>query len=98
MPLSATVRFQAGCPGAPGAVARAGRDLAAQLGRQPGFVTYLLVQTPDGGLVSVHVYEDATSLAAADRLVAAWVGAHLAEPASPPAPVVSGEIIVQKGL
>jgi hypothetical protein len=32
----------------------------------------LLLEMPDGGCASIYIFDDATSLAAADRLVAAW--------------------------
>jgi hypothetical protein len=78
--------------------ARAGYALATHLSKAPGFVAYVLVETPGGGHAAVCIFEDRADLAAAEALVEGWY------PADPPAPRTStaqrivGEVVVQKGL
>ena len=77
---------------------RAGRVLAARLGAAPGFVACLLLETPDGRCTAISIFEDQASLEDGDRLVAAWLGAHVAAPGPDPPQLTAGEVIAQKGL
>jgi hypothetical protein len=79
-------------------LAREGHALATCLSKVPGFVACLLLEMPDGECASVSIFEDAASLAAANRLVAGWAAAE--QPASPAtaARPITGEVIAQRGL
>lgn len=98
MPLFAAVRVADGQGSTPEALSRAGHVLAGYLSQLPGFVSFVLVWATDGTVVSVSIHEDAASLAEADREVAAWAGAGSVEARPSLAPVITGEIIVQRGL
>ena len=79
-------------------LARAGRVLAACLGRAPGFVAYAALDAGAGVLAAVWFFETEADLRAADRLVAAWTAAHAAAVLPPPSQVTGGEVVAQKGL
>ena len=96
--MHATIACYAGGPGATDEVVRAGRQLATALSKTPGFVSYALLDSGDGALVSICVFEQQTELEAADRLVGTWVLEQLGAllPAGPQ--VFTGEVVVQKGM
>ena len=77
---------------------RAGRALAARLSQAPGFVSYATLNAGAGVLASVSFFETEAELAAADRLMAAWVAEHLAALLPRPPQVLSGEVLAQRGL
>ena len=66
--------------------------------KQPGLVTCALLEAGDGVLASVSVFETRATLAAADRLVEQWLTEDLAAllPCRPH--VITGEVVVQKGM
>jgi hypothetical protein len=75
-----------------------GQQLASELSRVPGFVSYALVDAGQGVLVSINVFEDRTDLEAADRIVAGWVAQHLGALLPHPPEVIAGEVVVQRGM
>ena len=84
--------------GSPDDLARAGRELAAVLGRAPGFVACAVLDADDGGGASVGLFERRADLDEAGRLVARWTAEHLAG-LLPEAPQVTrGEVVAQRGI
>jgi hypothetical protein len=79
-------------------VMRAGRRLASALSTAPGFVSFAVLDAGNGVLVSVAVFDDPTNLATADQLIVRWVAENLAALLSRPPEVISGEVIVQRGM
>ena len=67
------------------------------MGNVPGFVSHAAFMTDDGALVSISICEDAAGLEAIGRLMAGWLLANLPEARQQP-DVVSGEIVMQRGL
>ena len=95
--MHAVIRRYDRVAGPPDDLQRAGQALAARLSRAPGFVSYAALDAGAGVLASVSFFETAADLAAADRLLEAWVAEHLA-PLRPGAPqVTGGEVVAQKG-
>ena len=62
----------------------------------PGFVSYVLVRTADGGF-SVGVYEDRAGTDASTRAAADWVKQNLSELKVGPPEVVEGGVILHLG-
>ena len=98
MSLYATIGRYAGVTASIDAVMRAGRQLAFALSAAPGFVSYAVLDAGDGALVSVTVFDDRTSLEAADQLIVRWVAEHLAALLPCLTEVIAGEVIVQRGM
>ena len=96
--MYATIRRYEHVAGSPDEVLRAGRALAARVSQAPGFVSCAALDGGAGVLAAVCFFETAADLAAAGRLLEAWVTEHLA-PLRPGAPqVTDGEVVAQKGL
>ncbi len=77
---------------------RAGRTLSAALGDVAGFISCALLDTGDGGLVSIAICDGPAGLDEALRLLDAWLADHLAPTPAHPTTVITGEVIVQRGL
>lgn len=77
---------------------RTGRALTAALSDVDGFISCALLDTGDGGLVSIAIYEDAAGLEAARQIVDRWAAGHLVSAPRDPAALITGEVIVQRGL
>ncbi|MGD9891853.1 MAG: hypothetical protein AB7R89_08885 [Dehalococcoidia bacterium] len=76
----------------------AGRALTAALGDVAGFISCALLDTGDGGVVSIAIYEEAAGLEEARQIVDRWIAGHLDSTSSDPATLITGEVIVQRGL
>jgi hypothetical protein len=76
----------------------AGRQLASVLSQTPGFVSYAVLAAGDGVLVAVTVYDNPTDLAVADQFIGRWVAEHLPAVLPRPPAVITGEVIVQRGM
>jgi hypothetical protein len=96
--LHATICRYEGVTGPIDAVMLAGRQLASVVSQVPGFVSYALLDAGDGALVSINVFEDRIELEAADQLVGSWVAEHLALPLTQQPEMITGEVIVQRGM
>lgn len=95
--MHAMIRRDAGAVADTEALMRAGRALTAEMGNVPGFVSHAAFTTEDGALVSISICEDAAGLEAIGSLLSGWLLANI--PGRPQQPdVVSGEIIMQRGL
>lgn len=60
----------------------------------PGFVSYYLVRTPDGG-ASISVYEDSAGTEESTRRATAWVSENLASLHVPFPEVIEGETAIR---
>ena len=98
MSLHATICRYDGVTGPIDEVMRAGRQLATALSTTPGFVSYAVLDAGNGVLVSVNVFDDRTSLEAADQIIVRWVAEHLTALLPRPPEVIAGEVIVQRGM
>ena len=98
MSLHATICRYSGVTGPIDEVMDTGRQLASALSRSPGFVSYALVDAGDGAIVSICVFEDRTDLDAAGQIVGAEQGHQRAETLPNPTEVITGEVIVQRGM
>jgi hypothetical protein len=79
-------------------VVAVGRQLAFALSEASGFVSYAVLDAGDGVLVSITVFDDPTDLQTAAQLIDRWVAEHLAAVLPRPPAVVTGEVIVQRGM
>ena len=77
---------------------RAGHELAAVLGKAPGFVACAVLDTDGGGGAAVGLFERRADLDEAGRLVARWTAEHLAGPLPEAVQVTSGEVVGQRGI
>jgi hypothetical protein len=96
--MYATIRRYHHAAGSTDDLMRAGRALAARLSQAPGFVSYAALDAGAGVLATVAFFETAAELAAADRLVAAWVAEHADALLPRPPQTIGGEVVVQRGL
>jgi hypothetical protein len=96
--LHATICLYNGVTTSVDDVMRAGRRLASALSQTPGFVSYAVLDAGNGVLVFVTVFDDPTTLAAADQLIVRWVAEQLTPLLPRPPEVITGEVIVQRGM
>src|SRR5919204_6241391 len=92
-PMYATIRRYEHVAGSLDDLMRAGRALAARLSQAPGFVSFAALDAGPGVLASVSFFETEADLAAADRLVAAWVAEHLAALLAHPPEITGGGVV-----
>jgi hypothetical protein len=93
-----TIRWYERVAGSVDDIARAARELAANLSHTPGFVSYALVDAGNGAFASVSVFERQDDLLGADPLVTRWTSLGAAGLLSPAPESASGEVIAQKGI
>jgi hypothetical protein len=74
------------------------RTLATALGALPGFVAFVALAADAGAVAVLCICEDASSMAAANRLAAEWHRAHLGAIGASHTALCTGEVIAQKGL
>jgi hypothetical protein len=98
VPLHATICRYDGVTASIEAVMRAGRQLASALSTAPGFVSYAVLDAGGGVLVSVTVFDDRTTLEAAEQIIVRWVAEHMAALLPCPPEITAGEVIVQRGM
>jgi hypothetical protein len=96
--MHATIRRYGPGAGAGDARVRAWRALAALLAREDGFVSCAVLETGDGELAVISFFDDATSLAAADRKIESWLATWEGGLGRLLVQVTSGEVIAQRGL
>jgi hypothetical protein len=82
----------------PDAVITTGRRLAARLNGVRGFVAYLLLDAGDGAFVGVSIFEDEAGLAEDTALLGHSPTQQDGMLSPRPTRIVSGEVVVQKGL
>ena len=98
MSLHATICCYDGVIGPIDEVMDVGRELATALSQASGFVSYALLDGGNGAIVSIYVFEDRTDLDAAEQIVGELKGHQRAEMLSNPTEVITGEVIVQRGM
>jgi hypothetical protein len=75
--MYATIQRYAHVAGTPDDVALVGRQIASLLSAQPGFVSWVLVQEPDGVVATVGLFDDEPSAREISHLAARWLREHL---------------------
>jgi heme-degrading monooxygenase HmoA len=90
-------RFQI-TAGAVDALVRTARALTATLSEIPGFISFVMLETDDGGLTAIFIFEDRAGLEAADQATTAWAAQHSVSENRPALPLMRGQIVVQRGL
>ena len=58
----------------------------------PGFLTYYVLDSGDGAVTSVSVFEDQSAAEESNRKAADWVGQNLASMLPNPLEIVAGEV------
>jgi heme-degrading monooxygenase HmoA len=96
--MHATIRHYAPGAGSGEEGVRAWRALAAALSGEAGFISCAVLATGDGGLAAISFFDDAASLAAADRKIEGWLAERAADLARLLVQVASGEVVAQRGL
>jgi hypothetical protein len=96
--MHATIRHYAPGAGSGEDGVHAWRALAAALSGEGGFISCAVLTTGDGGLAAISLFDDAATLAAADRRVEDWLAARAGDLAGRLVQVTSGEIVAQRGL
>jgi hypothetical protein len=80
-------------------VAQHGRRLAAALSELPGFVSFVMLETEADGLAAVAIFDDAAGLQTGGAAIMHWLQERATGlDATTAMPLLSGEIIVQRGL
>jgi hypothetical protein len=78
-------------------VKKADETLKPSLSELPGFGGYYLIDTGNGVIASVSVFDTAEHADASTKLASGWVAEHKLETALPNAPkITSGEIVVHE--
>lgn len=96
--MHATIRRYAPGAGLGEDGVHAWRALATWLSREAGFISCAVLATGDGGLAAISIFDDAATLAAADRRVEAWLAARAGERAPLLVQAATGEVVAQRGL
>ena len=59
-----------------------------------GFRAYYILRTPDGGAISISVYDDASGADASNAAAAGWIRENLPSLAAAPPETTAGEVAV----
>lgn len=82
-----------------GDLAAQGRTLAAALSKLPGFVSFVMLESVADGIASMAIFDDAVGLQAGDAVITSWLREHMpALDVAATIPLLSGEIVAQRGL
>ena len=96
--MRAMIRRDEGAAAVVDPLIRDARALSAAAGRVSGFIVHTILQTDDGALISVSICEDQVGLTELDQLFTTWLVGQAAVSARPAPRVISGDVILQKGL
>jgi hypothetical protein len=96
--MHATIRHYAPSAGLEENRVHAWRALAAALREETGFISCAVLATRDGGLAAITLFDDAASLAAADRRIEGWLAEREGGLGRLLLQVTSGEVVAQCGL
>lgn len=85
---------------------RSGRALATALASVPGFLAFLALETADGGVTGLCICEEAMMLGAVQQVAEEWqraragtdTGTRTSTGGEPLRPLLTGEVIVQRGF
>jgi hypothetical protein len=82
-----------------GDLAAQGRTLAAVLSKLPGFISFVMLESGTDGIASMTIFDDAVGLRAGDAVITSWLLEHMpAVDVAATKPLLSGEIVAQRGL
>jgi hypothetical protein len=96
--MHATLHRFEGAHGAGEEIILSTNRLASLLSRREGFVSFALLEIGECEHLAIVVFETGGGLAEADQFIACWAAEHLAGWLTGPAEVVTGEVIVQRGM
>jgi hypothetical protein len=96
--MHATIRHYAAGAGSGEDGVHAWRAFAAALSGEAGFISCAVLATGDGGLAAISIFDDAGTLAVADRRVEGWLADRAGDLAPLLVQVTSGEVVAQRGL
>jgi hypothetical protein len=96
--MHATIRHYAPGTGSGEDGAHAWRALATALSSEAGFISCAVLATGDGRLAAISFFDDAATLAAADRRIEDWLAVLAGNLAPLLVQVTSGEVVAQRGL
>src|SRR5262245_49005390 len=96
--VHATIRHYAPGVGLANANVQPWRGLAAALGGEPGLIPCAVVATRDGGIAAITLFDDAASLAGADRWIEGWLAKRGPDLGWLQVQVITGEVVAQRGL
>jgi hypothetical protein len=96
--MYATIRRYQVSGGSIDDLARAGQGLGAILSQTPGFVAAVAVEVDGRALVTIDLFDDGASLAAAETVAERWTVEHRATVGARVTEVATGEVVAQKGL
>jgi hypothetical protein len=96
--MHVTIRHYAPGAGSGEDRVHAWRVLATMLSGEAGFISCAVVETDNGGLAAVSLFDDVASLMAADRRLDDWLAEHGGDLALRLVQVTSGEVVAQRGL
>jgi hypothetical protein len=88
----ATVRSYASDEGLVDALVENQGEVRDLLTRIEGFRAYYIIRAPEGGAVSISVYDDAAGAEASNVAAAGWVREHLPDLAASPPQTTAGEV------
>jgi heme-degrading monooxygenase HmoA len=92
--MFATIRKYHGQPGTIAAVARRFQEeLLPQLSRQPGFVSYNVIEAPGNVGIVVTIFQDRANAEAANKTALEWARQNVAAQVGTPE-VTMGEVVV----
>jgi hypothetical protein len=96
--MYATIRHYAPGTGTEEDRLRSWRALATLLSGEAGFISCAVLATGDGGLATISIFDDAVTLAVADRRFDDWLAARTGDTMPLVVQVTSGEVVAQRGL
>jgi hypothetical protein len=96
--MHASIRHYRPGAGSGDARVRLWRALVDLLAQEEGFISCAVLETGDGELAAISFFDDAASLAAADRKIESWLATWEGGLARLLVQVTSGEVVAQRGL
>jgi hypothetical protein len=92
--MHATVRSYASDGGLVDALVAKKQEVRDLLAGIDGFRAYYILRTPDGGAMSISVYDDASGADASNAAAAGWIRDNLPNLAATPPQTTAGEVAV----
>ena len=89
-----TVRIYAGASTLVDDLVRHQASVKAAISAIPGFRSYSLLRTAEGGGASISVCDDQAGAEATNRAAAAWIAQNLPDLAIAPPAISAGEVVV----
>jgi hypothetical protein len=92
--MHASIRTYKGNPGLGRRLAQQRKDIEKTVQKAPGFISYYLVDTPDGA-VSLTLCRNLEGVEESARLASTWLRQNLPEVTSRPPEVTTGEVVIE---